>query len=259
MSGQVDFSRALVDPNVPPPSGLRKEGGRIPSRRFNVYRNNVTVSLCDALAQTFPVVRQMVGDEFFAAMAREFVLVHPPKSPIMSGYGEEFPDFVRAFGPAASLPYLADLARLEFLQVEAFHAADAAPFEPGLLATFVSEQLADLRFRAHPATRIITSAFAVASLWFAHHGQGDLGDIDPARPETVLITRPDFAVRIYRLPQGAFPFFSSVLAGQPLGVGAQEALPGDETFDLPGALALLLESGATEAVTLEKDAEHGPI
>lgn len=259
MTSQVDFSRALTNPDLPVPPGVRSVGGHAPLRRFNVYRNNVMVSLCDALGQTFPVTRQMVGDEFFAAMAREFVSRHPPQSPILAQYGKGFPDFICDFGPVASLPYLADLARLEFFQVEAFHAADAVPFEPGVLATFGPGQLPDLRFRAHPATRIITSPFAIASLWFAHHGQGDLGDIDPAQPESVLITRPDFAVRLYRLPQGAFPFFSSVLAGHPLGVSAQEALLGDKTFDLPGALALLMESGASVAVTLEKDDQHGTI
>lgn len=257
MSELVDFSRALVDPNIPPPSGLREVGGRIPVRRFNVYRNNVIVSLCEALAQTFPVTRQVVGDEFFAAMAREFVLAHPPRSPVMSGYGEEFPDFVRAFDPAQSVAYLAELAQLEFLRIEAFHAADAAPLSNDALADLPPDQLFDLRFKVHPATRLLTSSFAVASLWFAHHGLGNLEDVEPSRPEAVLITRPELSVQLYHLSDGLWLFLSMLLAGEPMGVAAQRALSLDPEHDLTTGLTILLDSGAATAIVLDKETSHG--
>ncbi|MFA7290739.1 MAG: DNA-binding domain-containing protein, partial [Rhodocyclaceae bacterium] len=133
------FAAALLDPAQPAPAGLITWNGSDPAQRFGIYRNNVMVSLIEALADTFPVVQTLVGEEFFRAMAREFVRVSPPVSPVLAYYGDEFPAFVEHFPPAASLPYLADVARLEYARVLAFHAADSVP----LATETLMAQLAD--------------------------------------------------------------------------------------------------------------------
>lgn len=264
MSEQQAFAEALFDPALPVPALISRTAGREPLRRFNIYRNNVMVSLREALAASFPVTRQMVGDAFFAAMAREFILAHPPRSPVLTGYGAEFPGFVRNFGPAGALPYLADLARLEFLQVEAFHAADAPPLAPAVLAQFPPDDLAGLRLVAHPAARIIRSGFAIASLWFAHHGRSDpdtieLGGIDPLAPEAALVTRPDLTVEIRRIPPAQMHFVSMVLAGETLGDASDKAQSEDAACDLTAGLVLLLESGAIAATLTDREIDHGAI
>jgi len=124
---QAAFADALLARDVDCPPGLRTWNGSDPGRRFAVYRNNVIVGLVDALADTYPVVQAMVGDDFFRAMAREFVRSQPPTSPVLAGYGAGFAAFIEGFAPAAGLPCLADLARLEWLRVEVYHAADVAP------------------------------------------------------------------------------------------------------------------------------------
>ena len=107
MSTQAAFSAALLDIDLPCPDGLCSANGADPASRFAVYRNNVQSSLINALADSYPVVVQLVGDEFFRAMAGVFVQSHPPHSPLMSDYGSELADFISKFGPAASVPYLA--------------------------------------------------------------------------------------------------------------------------------------------------------
>lgn len=244
MSAEAAFAAALLDPGTGLPGGITGPDGAASTRRFNVYRNNVVVSLIGALAETFPVTREMVGEVFFTAMAREFVSVNPPHSPIMMRYGATFPAFIASFPPAAGLPYLGDLARLEFVQVEAYHAADAAPLAPASLGAIAPERLGVIRFAAHPAARLVRSASAIASLWLAHRGIGDLGMIDPVRPQDALVTRPDLSVEIRALEPAAGAFIEHLLAGHTLGEAALAALASDPAFDLPAAITLIVECGA---------------
>lgn len=243
-----DFAAALVDPRAPSPAGLRAWNGSDPGRRFAVHRNNIAVSLAAALAATFPVVRELVGVEFFQAMAGEFVRATPPTSPVLSEYGEDFPEFVAGFPPAAGLPYLADVARLEWLRLRAHHAADAPTLASDTLESLRSnpDRLAGLRLLAHPATGLLRSRHAAFSLWAAHQ-RGDTGRalaaIDPSVAEDVLVVRPGLDVRTMALAPGGFAFFTALVAGRSLAEAAQEASLEAPRFDLASMLALLLREG----------------
>ena len=116
---QSRFAEALLDRTKPVPQGLISWTGASPQKRYGVYRNNVATGLARALAARFPITEKIVGEEFFTAMAREFVLSHPPSSPVLLHYGEDFAGFVAEFAPAKSLPYLADIVRLENAQAMA--------------------------------------------------------------------------------------------------------------------------------------------
>ena len=81
--------------------------------RFGVYRNNVASALTNSLRVRYPVVEQLVGGEFFGMMARGYVDEHKPRSAMLISYGAEFPEFITGFEAASSVPYLADVAKLE--------------------------------------------------------------------------------------------------------------------------------------------------
>ena len=166
MSTELAFAHALLRPDAPCPAGLRAWNGSDPVKRYAVYRNNVVVSLVDALADSHPVTQALVGEAFFRAMAGEFARRSPPRSPVLAWYGEGFADFVADFPPAAGLPYLADLARLEWLRVEAWHAADADPLPLAEVAALLADEAAlpNLRVTLHPALRVLRSAHPVVSL-----------------------------------------------------------------------------------------------
>jgi len=173
------FAEALLARDFDCPPGLRTWNGSDPGRRFAVHRNNLIVSLADALADTYPVVQEMVGEEFFRAMAREFVSVQPPTSPVLAHYGAGFAEFIADFPPAAGLPYLPDLARLELMRVEVYHAADDTP-----------------------ALRVLHSRHAVASLWAAHQADdvdAALAQVDPAVAESALVLRCGLDVLVLRI------------------------------------------------------------
>jgi hypothetical protein len=256
---QAGFASALLDPGRPAPAGLRAWNGSDPAARFAVYRNNVVVSLVAALAETFPVVRALVGKDFFDAMARVFVATQPPRSPVLAEYGADLPGFIAGFAPAASLPYLSDVARLEYARVRAFHAADAPTLDATQLAARLAqpERLPGARLSLHPAVQAIVSAHAVTSLWAAHQGLRDLADVDPAQPEAALVLREDDDAAVIPLPHAAAAFVLALQRGQTLAeaAGAACAPAADShAFDLPAALALLIAHGALSSWHFPEDA-----
>ncbi|MBK9082482.1 MAG: putative DNA-binding domain-containing protein [Rhizobiales bacterium] len=258
MSAQAQFAAALLEPSASAPDSVTTWNGSDPAQRFGVYRNNVTVSLIDALGAAFPVTRDVVGEAFFAATAREFVRAHPPRSPVMSRYGVAFPAFLRDFPPASCLPYLSDLASLERARIDAFHARDCVALAPSQFAELTPERLPSLRLAPHPAQRIVASPFAIVSIWAAHQRAGesapDLSGIDPFAPEDALITRPSLDVEVRRLPPGAAATLSRLNAGGALADAAADGYAASPDFDLDIAMTAIVASGAYRSLHVEGDA-----
>lgn len=236
------FAAALLDPAAPCPPGLTAQNGSAPAQRFAVYRNNVTVSLVEALADTFPVVRALVGDAFFRTLATAYVRRTPPRSPVLAWYGADFADFVAAYPPAVGVPYLADMARLEYARVLAFHAADAAPLPLATVAEHLADpaQLPALRLQLHPSLAVLASSFAVVSLWAAHQGLVEIGEVDPYRPECALILRYAQAVEVSQIPSDAGRFIAALVRGEALAAAVAQAAGDGAAFDPTDSLGLLL-------------------
>lgn len=245
-SSQQAFAQALLDPDRAPPQGLRTWNGSDPAVRLAVYRNNMMCSLVEALAQTFPVTQQLVGSAFFRAMASLFVRRHPPTSCILASYGAALPGFMESFEPAAGLPYLPDMARLEFARVQAYHAADAQAIDQARLAQLLAapEQLPAMRLALHPSLQTMASRHSVVSLWQAHQQEGALPRIDISTAESALVLRLGLDVLVAPVPPGMHAFVAAVASGAALGAAAATAAALDPAFDLAAAFARLLSLGA---------------
>lgn len=236
MTGQTAFRQALLDPAAPVPEGLAGPGGGPAARRFAVYRNNVAVALTEALEAAFPIVRRIVGEAFFAAMAGVFLRAHPPSSPCLADYGAAMPEFLARFPPVAHLGYLPDVARLENALRRAYHAADAAPVGPGALPP--AADLAAARVTLAPAVCVIRSAAPLHGIW-RFNTEPDAPK-PGAGPEDVLVTRPGFDPRVDLLPPGGGDFVEALGRGATLAeAGATVAPAVAETV-----LALLLSRAA---------------
>ena len=240
---QDAFAAALLDPGLAPPAGVVSHTSGAPLKRFGVYRNNVMVGLIDALEARFPAVERIVGEEFFRASASVFARANPPRSPLMMTYGDEFPDFLASFEPAAEIAYLADVARVEAARTRAYHAADAAPLQSADLASVQASDLAALRFELHPSLEIVLSAFPVVTIWAMNAGETPLAAINDWRGEDALVIRPAFEVEVRRLPAGAGAFLQSLKTGAPLGEAAGLALDANPDFDPAINLAALVSAG----------------
>lgn len=250
----ADFAAALTHADRSAPSGLTTWNGSDAGQRFAVYRNNVMVSLIEALATRFPVTATLVGSEFFRAMARFYCTDQPPRSVIMARYGDDFPEFIRSFAPAASLPYLSDVAALEALRTTAYHAADAVSLGPEAFAAFPLDRLSDLVLTFHPSLAILRSRYAIVALWSAHNGHGDLTEVVPDRPEDALVLRPDAEVLTLNLAPGTAEALTRLQQGQTLGAVVEAVSATCPEFDPVALFHLLLTSGAVSAMTLRGDA-----
>jgi hypothetical protein len=234
------FAAALLNPDLPVPLGLTDPAGRHAPRRFAVYRNNVAVGLRTALEEGFPVTRAIVGDDFFAAMAQLFLRAHPPASPRLWEYGADLPAFLDRFPPAAHLPYLPDVARLELAIRHSYHAADAAPVPAAALA-LPPERLLSSRLTLAPSLRILRSDWPLHAIWHFHHG----GPQPQAGAQDVAVFRPDYDPLPVALPQGAADFLLALARGQTI-AQAIDAAPSDHP--LADTLTLLLTHGAIVAL-----------
>jgi len=238
------LARGLLDPERAPPAALRLED----AHRYDVYRNNITVSLIDALATIYPAVQRITGESFFRAMARSYARRSPPTSPLLFDYGRAFADFIATYEHARDMPWLADVARIERAWLDAYHAADAPPLTPEALAAVPHGALGDVVLTPHPATRVVRSPFPALTIFAANRADAPVGAITATEPEDALITRPLLEVTVGPLPPGGATFLSSLAAGEPLGRAAGLAFADAPAFDLAANLAGALAAGAFTAL-----------
>jgi hypothetical protein len=252
---QRGFAAALLDPVLPMPDGVIGPDGEPDSKRFAVYRNNVVVGLIEALKDAFPAVHRIVGDEFFRAMARAYVMVEPPRSPIMLNYGAGFPNFIWSFEPAAALPYLADVARIERAWTEAYHAPEASPIDPGAFIAISADQLPAIQLMLHPSLRMVRSQFPALTIWQMNVADGVPAPVDLAGGgEDALIVRPVTDVEARSIPIGTLEFIQALVDGKSVLAALKGALVANSRFDLSANLADLMRAGALVGYNFARDA-----
>ena len=212
--------------------------------RFAIHRNNVVHSRVETLRSIFPVVEKLVGTRFFAGLAKAYIERHPLTSPILSKQGEAFAEFIAGFAPAASVPYLTDIARIEWLRLQAYHAEDAIPLPISALAQVSKDRLPGLVIGVHPSLGLVQSNWPVFSIWGDSTGLDPETQVDMSEPQAVAIVRPRLTVETYLLPTDGYAFLAKLADGAALGQAAQAAAELVAEFDLSHHLQALFEIGA---------------
>lgn len=237
------------------PVGIVDPDGRAAPKRFAVYRNNVTVSLTEAMAATFPAVRAVVGDVFFGEMALRFVRETPPCSPLLFEYGRDFAAFVANFAPAEGLPFLPDVAQLDRAWLDAYHAADAGVLDASKFAARDEDAMMAAVFVPHPALAIVSSDFPLVTIWNAARA-GVVPDFaDEPQSEWAIVSRPDITVHVVAVSAREGAFFNALRDGTPLGEAAEAALAADPDFDFAGALGRAIGTQAFSNVVFLQEGE----
>ncbi len=216
------------------------------ARRFNVYRNNFQTSLTDGLAAIYPVVEQLVGSDFFSFMADRYIRTHPSRSGNLHNLGHALAGFLNRFQAVSKLPYLADVARLEWAYHEVFHADFPKTFDPKTLEQVAAESYPKLRFNLGPACRLVCSKYPIFRIWTVNqegHVGDDTVDLDTGA-ESVLIVRPELEVELWRLDSADSALLGALESGNNLGQAVDASLAYSPDFDLHSALARFLSSGA---------------
>jgi hypothetical protein len=237
------LAAALMNPTHATPADLVGPRGKTAVKRYNVYRNNVTVSLIDALAAIYPAVQRITGVEFFRTMARSHIRATPPTSPLLFEYGRDFPAFIEGYEYAHDMPWLADTARIERAWLDAYHAADVPPLSPDVLAAAPPDMLSDLVFAAHPTTRIVRSAYPAVAIFAMNRVKGPVTPLESSAAEDALVTRPEMEVTVRLLPSGGAAFLTSLIGGETLGAAATAAFAETPSFDLTGGIAGMIQAG----------------
>ncbi|WP_163846679.1 DNA-binding domain-containing protein [Pseudooceanicola aestuarii] len=247
-SPQAAFRTAVLNPQAPVPEGLTDGQGGSAGRRFAVYRNNVAVSLTDALLEGFPALTALLGRDNMRTLAGRFLRDCPPTTPLMSRYGTDLPEYLRDFAPLAHVGSLPDLARLELALRQSYHAADHSPADPDRLGALDGADLARARLRLAPSLRLIRSDWPVHDI--------RLHALDPAHPaparqaQDIVVLRPAYDPQPRLLPPGGGAFLAAVLDGVPLATALETAMAEAPDFDLTALLSLLLGAGALTDVEI---------
>lgn len=188
------FAQGLLLPEtVPLHLGEATDAGF--AARFAIHRNNVRSARIEALRQGFPVLERLLGAEYFTALAGVFIQQHPPRSAVFHEYGAELASFIEAFPPLAQLNYLADIARLEWARISAFHAADTPPFEVDSCALAGFADLVEIPLCWSPSVSLLTSAHPLYRLWASQVDQLQAPGAQDWLPESVLVWRQGLQLR----------------------------------------------------------------
>lgn len=226
------------------------------ARRMSVYRNNFYSNLASALAATYPVVRRLVGNDYFDQVAREYVRTYPSVSGDLQEYGEIFPDFLHVRPETESLPYLRDVAQLEWAWQEVFHAdAGLGAFDVQGLSALAPEQQDRLGFRLNPASRLLYSRFPSLRIWQVNQEDFE-GDAQVSLTDggnRLLVLQHPGSIGIHALTNGDYLFLKSLARGLTL-TGAYECVrKQDPAFDLGSALQKHVQLGSISGWQLQPD------
>ena len=230
---QATFSGALFDAAGEAALHVQLQpAGAAAASRIALYRGNLSGTWDKVLAAAFPVIRQLVGAEFFSALARAFGMAHPSDSPDLNRFGAHFAAFLARFEHVADLPYLPDMARLEWALHRTHYAPDAPALDSAALASLTPEQFEAARFALHPAASLFASPWAVLALWQAHQGEGIAFPQELAAPCHAVLARPLWKAQVQPLSAAAFTALSALAGGAPIGAALDAAFEIDEQLDV---------------------------
>jgi hypothetical protein len=225
-------------------------GDTIPAAaRLSVYRHHVFESLGTALAATFPTVQALVGTDFFRGLARAFVGHTLPLQPVLTEYGADFPAFIAGCEAARDLPYLADVARLDWALNVAFHAPPNGRLQATDLSAVPAERLPSLSLALAPGTVVVGSRYPLDRIWETSQpgAASETVDLNTGASHLLVLRRPDDAAFV-SLSAGEAAFIAALDDGISLEQAAGAAFQGDPAFDLSPAFARLLSLGVFAAL-----------
>lgn len=185
-------------------------------RRLATYREAILGNRRKALRAAFPVVDRLVGNAFFDEAADRHGESEPPGSADLNRHGGTFAAFLAGYAHAASMPWLADVARLEWAWHESLMAAEAPALDFAALARVGPAEQATLRFRLHPSVRLVRSPWPVLAIWEANQPERDGTAERQEGADDVLAWRESQRVRLARLTSPEAGFLEALLLGRGL-------------------------------------------
>ena len=256
---QAGFARALFDSAESRAAPAIRSNGLSPAVRLGFYRTSVLENYRKALAATYPALQAVVGNGCFAHLAEEYTRRHRSRSSDVGQHGERFADFLARHPLATTLPYLADLARLEWAIEESFNEADVPPMLVQALASVEEAHYAELRFALAPWVRLLDSPFPVQRIWQISQEAGsddDAVDLDQGGVQ-LLVRRERYAVLLEPLQPADFAMLRALQSGYGFAEAFAYAQSADLAFDPAAFLQRHVGNGVLCGFTLPAET-HAP-
>ncbi|MDS4022676.1 MAG: DNA-binding domain-containing protein [Candidatus Competibacter sp.] len=250
---QLGFAAAVLDDAGDGFARHIRAAGPSGARRLRIYRNNAALNLTGALEAAYPVVRRLVGEEFFRYATMQYLNRHPSRSGDLHEFGESFPAFLATFEPVAGLVYLPDVARLEWACHQVFHAAGHPPLDLAALARVPAERREELRFQLHPAARLLESTFPIARIWQLNQDdQGDDATVDLTEGgvRLLIFRREDLDIELQSLEDGEYALLHALAGACDFATACERALALQPNLDVPACFRRHVLQGALVAFHL---------
>lgn len=215
------------------------------TQRLQIYRNNVFICLTEALAAVYPVLKSLVGEEFFNHVAYQYVRQQPSSSGDLHDFGQTFADFITTIPTASHLPYLSEVAQMEWAYHWVFHAADCSPIDLTALATIPPSKYHAVVFKLHPASQLLAFHFPVLRIWQfcqTSPNDGETVNLDAGGCK-VLVIRRQLEVELAPLSEGEFALLAALAKGQVFGEACDAALTAETNFDIAASLKYHITQG----------------
>jgi hypothetical protein len=245
---QIGFVEAVFGTTDTGFGALIRDNGLTGARRLQVYRNNTFTSLTEALAAIYPVVQQLVGEGFFRYAAHQYIRRYPSTSGNLHDFGGEFAGLLGTLPQAAQLAYLPEVARLEWAWHQVFHEGEGAdggrgkdggpPLDLSALAGVPPDRYGELRFRLHPASRLLASPYPVLRIWQVNQaGYAGEAIVDLAEGGVrLLVIRRGLEVELEPLSPGEFVLLDALAKDQAFGHACEAAIAAEPPLDLTACL-----------------------
>lgn len=247
------FLDALYDATETGPAEQLVDVGIDPAARLRIYRHNSELIHLEALRTTFPAVVALVGDAFFEHAAAPYRGLHPSRSGNLQTFGEHFPEYLEQLPNAQRLPYLGDVARLEWRRQLAALASDTRPLTSAEFESTLAALEGPVRMAFHPSMQRFVSAYPVLALWqYATQPTAERLTL-PESGDRVLLWRSDGEVAMAAIDTASFACIDALARGDTLDAAHAEASAIDPSFDLPSCITSLV---AASLVTKISPVQH---
>jgi len=228
-------------------------------QRFAIYQNNVFYSLSNALADLYPVVKRLVGDDFFTGTATFYLREHPPQQAAMVHFGQDFAHFLREFEHTATMPYLASVAELELARHRAYHAPDCDSLDANDIALIPPEELAASVFTFHPSIHLLASDYPIFSIWQANQDSAEEDNnqesIQLDEPQYVLVVRLEYEVSLYQTDVMTYHLISALHRGELFQTAIEATMTYYPECDISQIVHFLIEQQLITAINSNNNNE----
>ncbi len=212
--------------------------------RLSVYAEGYEVRIRESLAEVYVSVRHIVGEASFRELARSYAGRYPSHDYNLSHAGRHFSEFLKNDPLTNDLPFLPDLARLEWKAAKAFHAVDEDPLDAAALASVSQEEWNRATFFFQPSVALLRSDWPIGDIWEARKTPRERIDIDLVnRPQHLLLFREEREVRCERVDENEFIFLEKLFSGRTLGESLEGLVLSEASFSIPSAMSRLTRDG----------------